>query len=219
MKRLAASKYLKINRKASKFVTKPNPGRHSSEESIALITFVKEKLTNMPAREAKKVLADGSIMVNGKVIREPKYPIGFGDTIYVKPEEAHYRITAGKYGALSFEKIGEEEAKKTTLKVVGKYTVKKGKIMLRLNNGLIINGDNDIKVNDSVVLSDGKILKVLKLEEGAKCLVYKGIHAPEIGTITRIAKSNMLMDATVEIKPEKKEGFITTLDNIVIVGA
>jgi len=219
IKRLAASKYLKVNRKVSKFVTKPNPGRHSLEESIALITFMKERLSNMTAREAKKVLKSGSVLVNGKVVKEQKFPIGFGDIIYLKPENAYYRVTAGKYGVFSVEKINEDEAKKSILKVVGKYTAKKGKIMLKLHNGSTIEGNNDIKLNDSIVLANGKIEKVLKFEEGAKCLVYKGIHAPEAGRIEKINKSNMLMDSTVEIKPEKGERFITTVSNIIVVGA
>jgi hypothetical protein len=30
---------------------------------------------------------------------------------------------------------------------------------------------------------------VLKFEEGAKCLVYKGIHAPEVGIIEKINRA------------------------------
>ncbi|MGB9732775.1 MAG: S4 domain-containing protein [Candidatus Micrarchaeia archaeon] len=219
IKRLAASKYLKINRKASKFVTKPNPGRHSLDLSIALITFLKEKLASLSAKEAKKIIANGHIAVNGKVVKEPKFPLGFGDVVYIKPEDAYYRITVGKYGVISFEKISKEEANKFILKVIGKFTAKKGKIMIRLHNGSIIEGKNDIKVNDSVVLSNGKIEKVLKFEEGARCMVYKGIHAPETGKISKISKGNMLMRGHVEIKPDKGESFETVAENIIVVGA
>ncbi len=219
VKRLAASRYLKINRKASKFVTKPNPGRHSLDSSIALITFLKEKLMNLNAKEAKKAIASGFVYVNGNVVKDPKFPIGFGDVVYIKPEDSYYRITVGKYGVFSFEKISKEDSEKSTMKVVGKYTSKGGKIMLKLHDGSIMEGSKDVKVNDSVILSKGKIEKVLKFEQGAHCMVYKGIHAPETGKISKITKGDMLMDAKVEIKPEKGESFETVVDNIIVVGA
>ena len=50
-------------------------------------------------------------------------------------------------------------------------------------------------------------------------MVYKGIHAPETGKISKITKGDMLMDAKVEIKPEKGESFETVVDNIIVVGA
>jgi small subunit ribosomal protein S4e len=219
IKRLAASNYLKVNRKASKFIARPNPGRHSLAMSIALITFLKEKLSQMSAKEARKVMASGGIEVNGKQVKDPKFPLGFNDIIYIKPEDIYYKITSGKYGVISFEKVSKENASKNIFKVVGKYTAKGGKIMLRLHNGNIIEGSNEIKVNDSVVLQEGKLEKVLKFENGARCMVYMGVHAPETGKIVKINKGGMLSRESVEVKSDRGEGFETVAKNIIVIGA
>jgi len=218
IKRIAASSYLRINRKSRKFVTKPNPGRHTLEESIALIVFVKEKLIEGTAREARKIIGSGAIYVNGKLIKDYRFPIGFGDVVYVKPDNAYYRIGASRYGSFSFKKIDEKEALSSTFKVVGKYTAKKGVLMLRLHNGSIIKSTKDANVNDSVIIRNGKIEDVLNFKEGAKCIVYKGIHSPETGVIKSIRKGAMLRDATLEIESGKNK-FETVVENVMVVGA
>ncbi len=82
---------------------------------------------------------------------------------------------------------GKESAR--TLKVVGKYAVKGNKIMARLLDGTVARGAaKDVQVNDSVVLDKGAIKKTLKFEEGAKCLVIRGTHSAETGTIKEISK-------------------------------
>ncbi|MGC8662548.1 MAG: S4 domain-containing protein [Candidatus Micrarchaeia archaeon] len=219
IKRLAASSYIKINKKASKYVAHPNPGRYSMERSLALITFLKDKLSKMSAREAKTIISNGEIFINGKIIKEPKYPIGFGDIIFIKPEGAYYKITVGKRGIFAFEKVSKDEEKKNIYKVVGKYIAKGGKVMIRLHNGNIMECKDEVKVNDSVVINGDKLEKVLKFENGARCMVYIGIHAPETGKITNIKKGDMLSSESVEIKPDKNKSFETVAKNIIVVGA
>ena len=75
-----------------------------------------------------------------------------------------------------------------------------------------------VSVNDSVTIKDGKIQKIIKLEKGAKCLVIKGVHASEDGTITEIKKGTALRAATVEIEGNKGNTE-TLLDNIMVTGA
>ncbi|MGC8710096.1 MAG: S4 domain-containing protein [Candidatus Micrarchaeia archaeon] len=218
IKRIAASSYLRINRKSSKYVTKPNPGRHTLEEGMSLITFVKEKLIEGTSREARRIISSGAIYINGKPVKDYRYPVGFGDVVYVKPDNSYYRIGAGRYGTFSFKKIDEKEASSSVFKVVGKYTAKKGVLMLRLHDGTTVKAEKDAKVNDSVVIKGGKIEAVLGFKEGAKCIVYRGIHAPESGTIKSIKKGAMLKDSTLEIEAGKRK-FETVVSNIMVVGA
>ena len=77
VKRLAAPKYLHIGRKVNAYVTKPNPGRHTLDSSIAISTVLKEKLgVASSAREARRILKSSSVEVNGKVVRDSRYPLG-----------------------------------------------------------------------------------------------------------------------------------------------
>lgn len=218
MKRLASPKYMKLRKKIAKFVTKPNPGRHTLESSLALSTFIKEKLDlARSTSEAKKAIKGKRVEVNGKLVTDPKYPIGFGDVVRIVPSNETYDITVGKQGIFEAKKSSEKGAKRT-LKVVGKYLAKGGKVMVRLNNGDTVHTEGSVSVNDSVVIEKAKILSVIKFEKGARCLVMSGIHAPELGRIKNIEAGTAQRDATVEIEGEKGS-FQTLVKNVMAVGA
>ena len=81
MKRLNAPRYFGVHRKEHAYVTKPNPGRHTLDKCVPLsVAVIKLSLANNN-REAFKVIKTGAVMVNSRVIREPKYPIGMEDHI------------------------------------------------------------------------------------------------------------------------------------------
>ncbi len=217
IKRLAAPRYLHIERKVNAYVLKPNAGRYTLLDSIALSTILKEKLNVAHnSREVKRILKAGSVEVNGQVIKEERYPIGFGDIIHFKPNGEKYEIGVGSKGVI---KVSKHEGKaEQPSKVVGKYIAKSNKEMLRLYNGVTLPSIKGVSVNDSVLIKDGKVHKILKLEKGAKCLVVKGVHASLEGTIAEIKKGTALRDATVEIHGHKGNTE-TLLDNILVIGA
>jgi len=217
VKRLASPRYLHIERKVSAYVLKPNAGRHTFQSSIALATVIKEKLNfAQNSREVKRILKAGGVEVNGKVIKDERYPVGFGDILHFKPSGEKYEIGVGSKGVIKIEKY--EGKGEQAQKVIGKYIAKSNKEMLRLYNGVTLPSTKGVSVNDSVVLKEGKVHKILKLEKGAKCLVIKGVHASLEGTIAEIKKGTALRDATVEIhgRNAKTE---TLLDNILVIGA
>ncbi len=219
VKRLAASKYMGIERKTSAYVVKPAPGRHTLDANIAITTVLKEKLhVAGNSKESRTLLKAGKIFVNGKVVKEEKYPVGFGDVIFLKPSDSHYKVGVGRYGTFNIEKVAKKDAEEITCKVIGKYVSKGGKLMMRLHTGAIMPAEKSVNVNDSVTLLGDKVKSVIKLAPGTKCIVYKGVHAPIHGSIKSIKHGSMVRDATAEIE-SGKERFETTVDNIIAVGA
>jgi small subunit ribosomal protein S4e len=217
IKRLAVGQYPKVSRKTSTYLAKPRPGRHNLENSVALLVVLRDKLgIAANSKEAKRIIVTGEIEVNGSKVLDEKYPVGFGDVIRLKPTGDAYSIGVGKKGAISVEKAGKDSAR--TLKVIGKYVVRKNRIMARLLDGTVLEADKDVKVNDSVVLDKGAIKKTLKFEEGAKCLVIRGTHSAETGTIKEISKGTAVRAQTVKVGSGASE-FETIADNIMIVGA
>ncbi|MGC8587017.1 MAG: S4 domain-containing protein [Candidatus Micrarchaeia archaeon] len=213
LKRLAASNYIRISRKVATYVTKPGPGRHKKERSIAIVTLIKEKLGYARnSDEARKIIKAGIVKVNGKKIREEKYPVGYGDFIELGKDV--FRIDVDKKGAINLEKGGAESQ---VHKVIGKYIAKKGKVMLRIYNGDIIEGSNDAKVGDSVILSNGKISKVLKMEKGAKCKVISGIHSSVVGVVDDISPGSASRESIVKIESGGKT-FETVASNVMVIG-
>ncbi|MDE1851094.1 MAG: hypothetical protein KGH69_00180 [Candidatus Micrarchaeota archaeon] len=216
VKRIASNRYLHIERKVRKYVAKPNAGRHTGLSSISITTVLKEKLALAKnSFEASKALKGGSIEVNGKVVKDPRYPVGFGDIIHVKPAKESFVVSVGNKGAVELKKhSGKEEQ---AFKVIGKYLAKGKETMVRLHNGSVLKAGKEVKVNDSVTLKNGSIDKVMKLQEGASCLVIRGVHASEEGRIKSIKKGTATRPTTVEI--EGKQGSTETLlDNVMVIG-
>ncbi len=215
MKRLASPRYMKLTRKQSKFVPKPSAGRHTLENSIALLTFVKEKLElARNSREARKAITQGKIKVNGKGIKDTKFALGIGDIVEIVPAALSYEIVPSDYGVM-----GKREVKSNSriVKVIGKYKAEGNVDMIRLISGENLKCDKkEIAVNDSVVIEAGKVKDVAKLEEGAKCRVIKGIHAPEEGTIKKITKGTAMRTASANIEG-KNSSFETVVENIMAI--
>lgn len=216
VKRLASSRYIKVQRKTSKYVAKQHPGRYTYDTSIALVTVLKEKAGVVAnTAEAESALKRGAVKVNSNVVKDPRYPVGFGDVIHIDHLDENHRVDVERKGAIKVEKVGAPAER--VLKVTGKYVSKGNKIMLRLYDGTTIGGSNDVKVNDSVALRDRKVGSVVRMEKGAKCLVITGAHASESGVIKDIKQGSATRDATVEVESGSST-FETLLDNIMVLG-
>ncbi len=218
VKRLAVGTYPGIARKTATYLIKPNPGRHDLRNSVALLALIRDKLDLASrAKEARGMINGGKIEVNGAVIMDEKYPVGFGDIVTLKPTGESYSVGVRKNGALTMDKV-EKKAAERTLKVIGKYVVKGNRMMVRLFDGSAVESAKGVSVNDSVVLSKGKISKAIKFEEGAKCLVIRGTHAAKSGKISEIVKGSALREATVRVDGADGK-FETTVRNVMVVGA
>lgn len=216
VKSLAAPKYFAVHRKEFDYVRKPNAGRHNMQRSVALSYALKQLGHVSTTAEADRAIKAGSIEVNGRVVREPKYPVGFSDVVSAGPDKLSKKLGINKLGKMVFEDVSKGEASDTnTYKVVGKYKARNGKLMLRLHDGR--NVEAAAYTNDSVVLKAGKVEKVLKLESGAKCFVIDGVHVGTYGKVSQLNKGDRKRDASVIIEPDSGEKFETLVKNIMIV--
>lgn len=217
LNRLASSSYPRVSRKIATYLAKPTPGRHSLARSVALLVILRDKFGFAANKnEARKMIKAGGVEVNGKAVRDDKYPIGFGDTLNFTRSKESYAVGIGKHGYIKLEKAGKEHAR--TLKVVGKYLSRGSKAMLRLYDGSTVPGAKETRVNDSVVMSGSKVKSVLKFEQGARCLVISGAHASETGIVKEVKKGSATNAASVKVEGEAGT-FETPVDNVMVVGA
>ncbi len=216
LNRMASPRYMRVDKKMSKYIAKPMLGRHTLQSSVALVTVLKESIgIESNTYEMKKAIKEGKIKVNGKVIKDERAAIGLEDIVEIVPSNEVYRIGVDNKGRINAEKT---DNKAQTLKIVGKYVYKGGKLMLRLHDGTSVAAVKDANVNDSVRLNNGKIEKVVKLEKGAQCLIISWIHSAEKGSVVDIRKGAAGREPTVEI--EGKGGRIeTVLRNVIVIGA
>ncbi len=100
MTSLAAPKYFGIERKAHKYISKPNAGRHTLDRSLSLMLLLKRLGFAESSSDAKKIISSGIVSLNGRRMSEPKFPVGLSDTVEVKGKA--YRIGIDNLARASF---------------------------------------------------------------------------------------------------------------------
>ncbi|MDE1811163.1 MAG: hypothetical protein KGH66_03915 [Candidatus Micrarchaeota archaeon] len=218
IKGLNAPKYFAIHRKEHKYIIKQDAGRHTLARSVALSLIVRKIKVADNSGDARTIIKTGNIMVNGKAVKEPKYPVGLSDTIQVKGGKGHYRIGINRLAKISIDEATKGDADSRLCRVIGKYKAEGNTLMLRLHDGSIVKGGKEARVNDSVILDQkGRISKIVKLDIGSQCSVIDGVHVGTSGTVKELKEGNMHKDKSAII--EGKDGkFETLVKNIMVTG-
>ncbi|MEM0303138.1 MAG: 30S ribosomal protein S4e [Archaeoglobaceae archaeon] len=214
-KRLSAPKTYKIPRKAGKWVIRVSPGPHD-KTAIPLAVVLRDLLQLADtAREARKIISAGEVLVDGVVRRDYRFPVGLFDVVSILKLDQSYRVLFDEKGRYVLKEI--EDSDRKLYKITNKTVVKGGKIQLNLFDGSNILGTNEYKTKDSILLKipEKQILDHLKFEEGAMIMIIGGTHAGEIGRvksykIVRGSGSNL-------VTVETPVGEITTIEDYVFV--
>ena len=210
LKRLVAPRSWSIARKENVWTTRPMPGKHSLEGAIPISTILRDYLNVCDTkREAKIILNDGAVLVDQRVIREPKTAVGLMDVISLPKMNIHLRTVLDNHGRIQFVDVKATEAKWKLVRVENKVVVKGGKTQLNLHDGTNLISDKKVKTGDVLQLSlpSMKIKKILEFKEGAQALIIGGAHVGSIAKIkeieiTRSTKPNLVMyDNFQTIKP------------------
>jgi len=188
LKAYAAPKSWIILRKVNKWITRPAPGAHEKQKAFPIGLLIKQLGFARTAREVKKILNDKNVSVDGKVIMDRHFSVGFMDAIQIKPST----LLRGKYdekGRLVFVPMPKDESTKKVCKVIGKRTIAGGKLQLNLFDGRNVLVDkSDVAIGDSLVLElpSQKVIEHLPLGKGAVAFLLAGRHTGVIGTVESI---------------------------------
>lgn len=180
LKRTSAPKSWPIARKGTKYLVSPS---HAKKHGIPLIIMIRDVLKIVRnKKESKQILK--KIKVNGKVVRDGKFPLILFDKLEVGNEI--YQIIINENKKFEAKKIKSLETK--TVKIIDKKILKKGKVQINLNDGRNIITKDKFKVGDSLVINlKGKnIEKVLPLKQGAEVYILRGRHMGKQGKIAKI---------------------------------
>lgn len=219
-KRLNAGKAIAIHdKKEHKFIITPLPGKHPKDFSIPLGVFLRDIIgVAKTLREAKKIIKSGEVFIDGRKVNDEKLPLGLMDVVSFPRIGLNYRITVNDDG-----KLIPKETKNPTLKlgkVINKYTYKKSQLKATLHDGRNLNIDNNVKVGDSLLIEipSQKLLKLIKLQPGAKCLITRGKHAGTVGTLKEIIKRGEgKKDEAVIINSKDGSEFVTILNYVMAI--
>jgi small subunit ribosomal protein S4e len=168
--------------------------------------------------EAKRVLSQGKVLVDGKPRKDLKFPVGLFDIITIPEMNESYRLLINQKSKLVLQKLEEGDTNKLC-KINDKTTVKSGAIQLNLSDGTNLMGSNDYKTKDSIIITvpDKNIVNHLEYKEGNLAMIVGGKHTGEIGTIKTITKTRGSESNTVEISGQNYD-FETIEDYVVVIG-
>jgi len=185
LKKLAAPKSWNIERKDYVWITKPRAGPHSLESAMPITTILKLLLKKADtSRESEHLLKGGDVFIDGRIVKDPKFPVGFMDVLSLPKIKESYIMLYDKYGRLRIQLL-ENEQKFKLCRVDTKTIIKKGKKQIGLHDGRSLLVDKEYKLGDVLKISvpDQKIMDHLEFKKGNAAYVIGGQHAGKVGKI------------------------------------
>lgn len=216
-KRLSAPKKYPIDRKDNTYIIK-GKGPHPSEEGLPLLVVLRDVLGYADTKnEAKQIMNQGKVLVDGTPRQNPAYTVGFMDVISFPDMDEHYRVLLDTRGFLLKE---VEDADHKLSRVEGKTTLNGGVTQTNLHDGNNLNTDDNYSTKSSLLLSlpDKDVEKEIAFEEGNLAYVKGGKHAGVLATITEIEERRGGQERTITLESEDEESFKTVEKNVYMVG-
>ncbi len=218
LKRLPAPRSWAIPRKTDFWVVKPSPGPHPIERSVPLALLLRDMLRVCDtAREARYILNERSVKVDGRVVTDPKFPVGLMDVLSLEETKSHYRMLVDTRGRLTLVPIDAAETKWKLCRIEDKTTVRGGKIQLHLHDGRNVLLPKDAyKTGTTLKISvpDQKVLGHYELKEGVATLITGGQHVGEVAHVLQVQLTRNPRANVVSFK----EGFSTDIDKVFVIG-
>jgi small subunit ribosomal protein S4e len=219
LKRKPAPKLWPIHRKEAVWTVMPKPGPHSLSRSLPLALVIRDMLGfAKTAKEAKNIISQGKVLVDGKVRRDERFLVGLMDIISIPETKKYYRVLPSPKGLFLY-------------RIEDKTIIKGGKTDLNLHDGtsLLINAVDTVTLEKDVTntldvlklsIPDRELLGSNKLSVGSPALIIGGKNMGTYGIIDTIEKQTdkKRRDLLVTLKDTKGQQFQTILDFVFVLG-
>ena len=216
MKRYSMPRMIHAPRKQFKFIMKHRPGPHPIEYSIPLGFLIRDVLKlSKNAKETRFILNHKEVMVDGKIRKDYRFPIGFMDVVAFPRINKYYRMLVDeKYGVYPHE-ISKDEAEFKLCQIMNKTTLRKGNIQLNLHDGRSIllkvsdpKQKNPVPYNTmstiKIRLPSQEIIENYPLQQNVQGYIFRGKNMGVFGKITKVEKIFGIKASLVNL--ESKEG-------------
>jgi small subunit ribosomal protein S4e len=218
MKRLTAPRSWPLKRKITVWVTKQSPGPHAVEKSIPAALVLRDMLKVCDtAKEAKRIIGNREVLIDGRPLRSHKMPIGLMDVLTIPKTKVSYRMLLTDKGKLTMVEISEAEAKWKLCRLQNKTTVRDGKVQLNLHDGRnIVLDKNEYKTGDVLKLNfeDQKISSSYQLAPGSLAMIIVGPHAGK----TAVVSECIMRRGSAANVIRFEDGTETVRDNVFVIG-
>ena len=218
LKRLPAPRTWRLARKEHTWAYKPRPGPHPQEGALPIAAVLRENLGLVDtAREAERVIFSRHVLVDGRPVKDPKFPVGLMDVVTLVPMKTHYRVLIDQRGRLALVPIEAAEASWKLCRIEDSGTVKGGKTQLRLHDGrniLLAKSEHATGTTLKVSVPSQKIVGAMPLAPGHIALLTGGQHAGQLVHVDRVERTRNPRANLVHFK----EGYSTIIDYVFVVG-
>lgn len=218
LKRLPAPRTWKLARKEFVWAYKPRPGPHPGEASLPLAAVLRDMLRVADnAREAERSIFSRSVLVDGRVVVDPKFPVGLMDVVTLAPTKHHHRMLLDRRGKLTLIPIEASEASWKLCRVEDKSTIPGGKFQIQLHDGRnLVTPKSEYATGTTLKVSvpKQKVLGALPMVEGHLALLTGGQHVGELVHLARVERTRNPRANVVHFS----EGYSTVVDYVFIVG-
>ncbi len=231
LKRITAPKSWPVAKKTTTWIAKPHPGPHGLEASMPISLVLREILgVADTAREAKRILGDREVLVDGRVVTDYNFAVGLMDVVSLPKVQQHYRMMLDRRGKFRLVRIPEGKEKWKLCRIENKTTVKGGKTQLNLHDGRnILVAKDTYNVGDVLKVEfsfeegkedkktrrhKAKILDTYKLTKGNTAFITGGSHVGDLAVIEEYVVRRTTASNLVKFK----DGRLTVKSNVFVVG-
>jgi len=231
LKRKPAPRFWPIHRKEVTWVVKPTSGPHSLDGCMPLALMLRESLQLAETRkEAKTIVSQRKVCVDGKIRTEDDFPIGLMDVVSI-PEVGKNFCVLPSYKGLFLREINGEDAKFKLCRIEDKTVVSNGQIQLHLHDGSNVlikiadpkNPQEDVyETLDTLKISlpERQILEHIKMKEKDFAIITGGKNIGNWGKAVEIEKAEgkKRRNALVTVEDERGTRYQTTLKFVFAIG-
>jgi len=221
LKRMFAPSHWMLDKLKGVFAPRPSAGPHKLRECMPLIVLLRNRLKYaLTYNEAKMIVMQRLIKVDGKVRSDMFFPTGFMDVIDIEKTKEQFRLLYNTKGKFVIHRISKDEASYKLCKVKAIKKGPKGIPYCVTHDGRTIKyPDPDIKVNDSLRydFNTGKVLDHVKFDIGNIAIIAGGNSIGRVGTIVHRERHPGSFEI-MHMKDSAGHTFATRLQNVFVIG-
>lgn len=223
LKRLASPRAWLIPKKKHTWVPKPLPGPHAKSGSIPVVIALRDYLgVCRTSAEAKRIVANRDLLIDGKPARSIKQVVGFMDVLTLKSSGDSYRVFYDRHGRIFLHEVDQKTADWKLARVRNKTTVRGGITQVNLHDGrnILVKEAGEYKTGDTVRVHvpDQKVMGHYPFAEGSYAVVTGGAHIGEVARVKSVHVVRSPQPNRVVLERSNGDEFNTITDYVFVIG-
>jgi small subunit ribosomal protein S4e len=220
-KRSNAPAFWKIPRKEFRFAVSTSPGPHPKSMSFPLGILIRDVMhLTRTHRESRSAITEGAILVDGRKIRAPNFPVGLMDIIEIPALGKSYRVVPFRGGLFPIE-VSESEKHLKLCKIRSKLTGKKGRIQYGLHDGRTLSPDSEVEMSPGdtclIEVPTQRLQNSFRMNKGALVMILKGERAGEIGEVEEVKPGSFTRGSIAKVRLGDDSSELPT-EMLIVVG-